>query len=173
MRRQGGRSELLDAYFEHRAELLGYFTFRLRSAEAAEDLVQDIYVRLAELVTADVQRPLAFLYRLGSNMMLDRLRSERRAAARQAAWRQANTTTLRGDAIAEAPDPIEALAARQRLSAIIEALEVLSPQTRRVFQMHKLEGKSHSEVAAALGISRSAVEKHMIAALRHLAGTVP
>jgi RNA polymerase sigma-70 factor (ECF subfamily) len=35
--------------------------------------------------------------------------------------------------------------------------------------MHKFEGLSHPQVAAALGISRSAVEKHVMAALRHLA----
>jgi RNA polymerase sigma-70 factor (ECF subfamily) len=172
MRRQGGSSELLDSYFEHRAELLGYFTLRLRSADAAEDLVQDIYVRLAEVRTTEVRSPLAYLYRLGSNLMLDHLRSGRRAAARESAWRQTNTTTMRNDDIADTPDPTDALAARQRLSAIIEALKALGPQTQRVFRMHKLEGKSHSEVAAALGISRSAVEKHMIAALKHVARTV-
>ncbi|THD77234.1 MAG: sigma-70 family RNA polymerase sigma factor [Phenylobacterium sp.] len=173
MERQG-RSTLVDLYFERRAELVRFFTLRLRSAAAAEDLVQDIYVRLASAeVDAEVRNPVSYLYRLGSNLMLDRLRGERRSAARDAAWRQTHRTELGGAEVAEEPDAVQAMAARQRLAAVVTAIAALSPQTQRVFRMHKFEGLSHSEVAAALGISRSAVEKHMIAALRHLSETLP
>jgi RNA polymerase sigma-70 factor (ECF subfamily) len=171
--RQGG-SVLLDAYFERRADLLRFFTLRLRSAAAAEDLVQDIYVRIASSEPeAEVRNPVSYLYRLGSNLMLDRLRGERRAAARDAAWRQSHRSFSGGAEMAEEPDPVEALAARQRLAAVLEVVTSLGPQTQRVFRMHKLEGMSHTEVAQALGISRSAVEKHMIAALRRLAERLP
>ena len=67
----------------------------------------------------------------------------------------------------------DAVAARQRLNAVVAAVGELSPQTQRVFRLHKLEGLSHSETAAQLGISRSAVEKHMIAVLKHLSRRVP
>jgi len=164
---------LLEAYFATRSDLLRYFALRLRSKAAAEDLVQDIYVRLHEIEAPPLKHPVAYLYRLGSNMMLDRMRSERRAAARDEAWRDTQTTSLRNDAVADGPDATDALAARQRLAAVISAVKDLSPQTQRVFRMHKLEGKSHSEVAAALGVSRSAVEKHMIAALKHLVERLP
>ena len=73
----------------------------------------------------------------------------------------------------EAPDAASVLSARQRLAAVIAAVQELGPQTQRVFRLHKLEGLSHSETAARLGISRSAVEKHMIAVLKHLARRLP
>jgi len=38
----------------------------------------------------------------------------------------------------------------------------------RVLKMHKLDGLSHGEVAAQLGISKSAVEKHMAVAMAYL-----
>ena len=170
---QQGSSALVDLYFARRAELLRFFTLRLRSAAAAEDLVQDIYLRLATLEdSAEVRNPVSYLYRLGSNLMLDRLRGERRAAARDAAWRQTHRSVLGETEVAEEPAADRTLAARERLAAVVEALSALGPQTQRVFRMHKFEGLSHSEVAAALGISRSAVEKHMIAALKHLAETL-
>jgi len=37
-----------------------------------------------------------------------------------------------------------------------------------VCRRHKLDGLSHAEVAAEFGITRSAVEKHIAVALRHL-----
>src|SRR6185437_9430555 len=74
-----GRSPLIELYLERRADLVRFFTMRLRSAAAAEDLVQDIYVRLSGIdEPAEIQNPMAYLYRLGSNLMLDRLRGERR-----------------------------------------------------------------------------------------------
>lgn len=163
-----GRASLLETYLQRRADLVRFFTLRLKSASAAEDLVQDIYLRLAS-VEVEVLNPVGYLYRLGSNLMLDRLRGERRTALREASWRDSHRTVMGAEEVVEEPSAEQALAARQRLAAIVAALDDLPPQTRQVFQMHKFDGLSHPQVAAALGISRSAVEKHVMSALKHLA----
>lgn len=169
-----GPPALIEAYLARRAELVRFFTLRLGSAAAAEDLVQEIYLRLAGIEDPQaVQNPAAYLYRLGSNLMLDKLRGERRGSARDRAWIDSHRSTLGGQDLDEAPDAEAAVAARQRLAAVIAAVQELGPQTQRVFRLHKLEGLSHSETAYRLGISRSAVEKHMIAALKHLAKRLP
>ena len=171
---EDGRSSLIRLYLERRADLVRFFTARLRSPAAAEDLVQDIYVRLSGLdQPGDIQNPTAYLYRLGSNLMLDRLRGERRMANRDGAWLDSQTSRVGGQEVSAEPSAEAAVAARQRLALLTRALEELSPQTQRVFRMHKFEGLSHPEVAAALGISRSAVEKHMMAALKHLLAKLP
>ena len=54
------------------------------------------------------------------------------------------------------------------INPLAEAIGQLPPGAARVFKRHKLDGLSHGEVAAELGISRSAVEKHIAVALRHL-----
>ena len=169
-----GRSSLIALYLERRPDLVRFFTLRLRSPAAAEDLVQDIYVRLSGMEQpADIQHPMAYLYRLGSNLMLDRLRGERRTALRDSAWLETQITRLGDHEVSPEPSAEAAVAARQRLALLNEALNELSPQTQRIFRMHKYEGLSHPEVAAALGISRSAVEKHMMAALKHLLARLP
>ena len=164
-----GRAALLETYLARRLDLIRFFTLRLRSAAAAEDLVQDIYLRLQTVADAEVQNPTGYLYRLGSNLMLDRLRGERRSASRDAAWRDSHHTLIGAEEVSEEPTAERAVAARQRLDATIAALKDLPPQTQAVFWKHKFEGLTHPEVAAALGISRSSVEKHVMAALRHLA----
>jgi RNA polymerase sigma factor (sigma-70 family) len=162
-------SALLDAYLERRPDLVRFFTVRLKSAAAAEDLVQDIYVRLTTVdPDAEIQNPAAYIYRLGSNLMLDRIRGERRAAVREASWKDANQTVMGPDEISEEPNAEQRVAARQQLDLVVAALSEMSAQTQRVFRMHKFDGMSHPEVASALGISRSAVEKHVMAALKHL-----
>jgi RNA polymerase sigma-70 factor (ECF subfamily) len=164
------RAALLAAYLERRDDLLRFFTLRLRSAAAAEDLVQDIYVRIAAIGRdVEVRNASAYLYRLGSNLMLDKIRGERRAAARDHEWREGHRTVQGGEEVAEEPAADDAVAARQRLAAIVAILGELPEQTQRVFRMHKFDGLSHAEVAQALGISRSAVEKHCMAVLKRLA----
>ena len=159
---------LIDAYLAKRAELVRFFTMRLRSAEAAEDLVQDIYVRLRDVEPKTVENAGAFLHRLGWNLMLDRLRSQRRGERRDDEWSRLERGRGPSPEASGSPSQEDVLAARQRLQSLIGALDHLPPQTRRVFVMHKFDGLPHAEVARRLGISRSAVEKHVSAALKRL-----
>ena len=118
----GGRAALLAAYLERRPDLVRFFTARLKSAAAAEDLVQDIYLRIAASPpNAEVHNPAAYLYRLGTNLMLDRLRGERRTASREFAWRETHRTVVGQEEVAEDAGADDALAARPQLAAIVAA----------------------------------------------------
>jgi RNA polymerase sigma-70 factor (ECF subfamily) len=159
---------LVAVYLERREALKRYFTLRLGSPEAAEDLVQDIYFKIVGGVSGEISSPAAFLYRLGSNLMLDRLKQQRRARARDRGWAEAGVISLEGEAVADAPAADDAIASRQRLALMLAALEDLTPACRRAFRLHKLDGLSHAETAAAMGVSKSTIEKHISAALKHL-----
>ena len=162
---------VLSVYLEKRANLVRFFAARLGSLEASEDLAQDLYLKVVALgPIPDLQSPMALLYRMGANLMLDRLRQERRAAAREDAWLRTSHTTVGGEEVVDQPPADEALASRQRLTRLVAELEALPPRMRRAFQLHKLEGMSHAETARAMGISISAVEKHVSGALKALVG---
>jgi RNA polymerase sigma-70 factor (ECF subfamily) len=164
-----GRAALIETYLARREDLLRFFALRLKSPAAAEDLVQEIYLRLARVeADAPIDNPAGYLYRLGSNLMLEQLRGQRRSAARAEAWTETHTVKLGAASLADEPPADDALAARQRLAAVIAVVRELPPRTQEVFRLHKLEGLSHAETAARLGVSKSAVEKHMIAALKRL-----
>jgi RNA polymerase sigma factor (sigma-70 family) len=162
-------SALVALYLEKRANLVRFFTLRTSSPSEAEDIVQDIYLKIADLDPASVENPAAYLYRLGTNAMLDRARSRRRGAARDGAYHEAHRTGATAEPEADAPEPEAAIDAKRRLEALLASVKELPTQCRTVFVMHKIDGLSYAEVAAALSISRSAVEKHMMAALRKLA----
>lgn len=151
---------------ERREDLLRYFRVRLRSEEAAEDLVQDIYLKIVDRRGEVIENPTAYLYRLGTNLMLDCIKVRRRAEARDAQWHGANVSDVGGAQIAEEAPADEAAAARLQLSRILEAVQALPPAAREAFRLHKLEGLSHAETAAAMGVSRSSVEKYMMASLK-------
>jgi len=163
---------LLAAYLERREELVRYFRVRLRSEAAAQDIVQDIYLRIATPPTHEIGNPAAYLYRLGTNLMLDRIKQQRRAGRRDADWRDAHTSASGREDVAEEPPADEALAARQRLKAILDVVNELPDPVREAFRLHKLEGLSHAETAAAMGVSRSSVEKYIMTSLKRILGKV-
>ena len=59
--------------------------------------------------------------------------------------------------------------AEQRLLRIRRSLAVLSERTQQAFFLHRLEGFSYAEIAQRLGVSVSAVEKHIANAVAVLA----
>ncbi len=59
------------------------------------------------------------------------------------------------------PDAHEVVYASQRLNKVERAVAQLPPRCREVFLIHRLDGLSYSQIAVQLGISVSAVEKHM------------
>lgn len=169
----GPHKALLSAYIEHRFELRAYFLVRLRSDTDADDMVQELYEKVAAVeVGLDIQQPLAFLYRQASNLMLDRLRSRKRSAGRDAEWRRTHHVVGDIEDIADAPSAYDVVVGRERLNRLVKAVEELPGPVQTVFRMHKFDGLGHKEVAERLGISKSLVEKHMIAALRHLSERV-
>lgn len=160
----------MSLYLEKRANLVRFFAARLGSVALAEDLAQDLYLKVAALDPGGpIQSPSAMLFRMGSNLMLDRLRQERRAVARDDAWTRVERTRIGGEDVVDEPAADEALASRQRLAQLARALEDLPPRMRRAFHLHKLDGLSHAETARAMGVSVSAVEKHISGALKALA----
>ena len=164
-----GDDPLLAAYRERRANLVRFLAARAGSLAVAEDLAQELYLRLAGRDRAErVENPVALLYRIAINLMLDRARGEARATARDSAWRQVARTEVGGVEISEEPPADEAAASAQRLRQLIAAVADLPPQAGRAFRLHKLDGLSHAETARALGLSVKAVEKHVSAALKAL-----
>jgi RNA polymerase sigma factor (sigma-70 family) len=160
---------LVRLYLESQPALRRFLISRTGSEQDAAEILQEIYFRIHALpVTAEIQQPLAYLYRIGSNLWLDRLRQRRRSAIREREWTDTHTSQIGDMAISEVA-PMEAHIDGQRaLAALLADMSTLTPQCHRAFHLHKFEGMSHAEVAKVMGISRSAVEKHISNALRRL-----
>ncbi len=160
---------LVAAYLARRQSLVRFLAPRAGSLAAAEDLAQELFLKIAARDRgAEVGSPNALLYRMALNLMLDRARGEKRAAARDAAWRQVSRDSIGDEDITGEPPADEAAASAQRLRHLVAAVDTLAPQMGRAFRLHKLEGLSHAETARAMGLSVKAVEKHVSAALKVL-----
>jgi RNA polymerase sigma-70 factor (ECF subfamily) len=159
----------MTAYLARREEIARFLTARLGNAEDAQDVAQELFLRLERVPDPrELADPAAYVFRMGLNLANDHRRSRRRAIARDAAWASARHGEMGGEPVADLPSAEASYAGKQRIAAVHQALQELSPQCRRVFILHKFEGLPHGDIAARCGISRSTVEKHMTTALKHL-----
>jgi RNA polymerase sigma-70 factor (ECF subfamily) len=164
-----GASPLTRAFLEKRESLLLFLAARTRSMAAAEDLVQELYLKVAAVDPAtDVRAPAPLLYRMAANLLVDQVRSAQRDGRRNAQWRATTHMTLGGEDIVSEPAADEQLISRDRARQLADAVEGLPPQMGRAFRLHKLEGKSQTETAEIMKVSRKMVEQHIAAAVRHL-----
>jgi RNA polymerase sigma-70 factor (ECF subfamily) len=129
----------------------------------AEDLLQTAYERLYRAGDrTEIRTPSAFVYRAAVNAGIDHARKD---SLFDTSFDIENDGPLLADG---APMPDEVLVSRQRLERVREGIRQLSPRTREIFLMHRLEGIKYREIAANMGISQSAVEKHIAKATMFL-----
>jgi RNA polymerase sigma factor (sigma-70 family) len=144
------------------AGVLARIRRRTRSDQDAEDLLHSAWLRLfAYRAENEVREPVAFLVQTAARLSVDRYRQNKRFRAEPL---ESYGATLEDDR----PLQDEVLAARQRLRRVKAGLERLPPRTREIFVMHKVEGMKLREIAAQLGITQSAVEKHVAKAVLFL-----
>jgi len=167
------RPSLLGTYFEKRGVLLRYIAAACRDPALAEDIIQDLYIKLSALEAEPiVDNPSGYLFRMANNIYLNRLRALKSERTRDHAWQASSFESIAGDAVQDEPSPEARITGRQQLVRLKAAIEALPERTQAIFRLHKLEGLSQTQVAARLGISISSVEKHLASALKTLAAQV-
>lgn len=161
-------SPLMAAFLEKREMLRRAFVARA-GADAAEDLLQELYLKLLQIrPTEPLANVDAYLFKLAFNLIIDVQRAGARRSAREDRWYRDGAVMRGGEDVAPIQNAEQTLAAKQDLEKVMATIGALPPQTQRVFTLHKVDGLSYREVAATLGVSTSAVEKHMSRALKRL-----
>jgi RNA polymerase sigma factor (sigma-70 family) len=143
----------LEAVFLANRDALLRFLAAHGAGDAAEDILQELWLKLQAARSGPIASPLSYLYRAANNLMLDRYRSQRQATQRDHDWSETAAT--------EQPDSERALIARQQVERAAEALESLGPRAAAIFRRHRLDGIGQRDVAAEFGVSLSTVESDL------------
>ncbi|AQR63456.1 hypothetical protein BZG35_09480 [Brevundimonas sp. LM2] len=160
-----GASPVEQAFLRHRPELLRFLVSRLRCFATAEDAVQEVYVR-ASGARPPIHDPRALLFQTAANLIRNQARSDGRGRAAFSTY---------ADLIAppfEAITPERQVLDAEALDRAQTAIQNLPPQCQVVFRLHRFDGLKQREVATHLGISTTAVEKHMRRAMAALVAAV-
>jgi len=141
-------------------DLVRQIARRTHNSEDAEDLLQSAYLRLVRYqVRTSVDDTAAFLVKTALNLNIDNFRH----------LQVHDSVTAFPQLEDNAPLQDEVVAARVRLIRVKAGLEKLPARTREVLLLHRLNNLTYSEIGKRLGISVSAVEKHVARAAVFLA----
>lgn len=159
------REELIhDLDRRFRRPLISYFAKRLRVDHDADDLVQEVFMRLTLRGSLEGIDCLdAFVFQTAANVMRDRFR-------RQAVRRVDEHDSLEASELPTNDfSPERVLQSKQLLDKAFDALSELPARTRDIFVLRLYEGLKLADIARNLGMSVEGVRFHLRRAKAHLA----
>ena len=152
-------------YATHRPALVRYATRLLGSREAAEDIVQDAFIRFSPSRTtgAAAGQTIAYLYRIVRNLCLDVIKR------RKIEMRERDDEPPYWSIPRAVETPEENVQVSQKLQIVREVLDGFPVDVRVAVEMHRFGGHTLEDVAAHLGISVATAHRHVRAALVEIA----
>ena len=164
VRRQVGMEAVIDAY---QAPLLRYATRVLNNATLAQDVVQNVLVKLFRQWQPGMQpdaRLKNWLFRVTHNEAVDQIRAESRRRRLQGEQEVEVDCATGGVHLDPTPDEREAL--------VLECLDVLDDSQRQVVLLRLQQGLSYEEISAITGQSAGYVGNLLHFAVKRLAAEV-
>jgi RNA polymerase sigma-70 factor (TIGR02957 family) len=163
----GRRDPVTEAFVAHRNLLFTVAYEMLGSASDAEDVLQETWLRWADVDLGTVHDQRAYLVRITTRQALGRLRTlGRRKESYVGPWLPEPLLT--------APDVAEDVELADSVSmAMLVVLETLSPTERAVFVLREVFDLAYDEIAEAVGKSPAAVRQIAHRARGHVAARRP
>jgi RNA polymerase sigma-70 factor (ECF subfamily) len=156
-----------DAFARHRRLLFTVAYEMLGSAADAEDVVQETWLRWANVDQTEVRDPRAYLVRIATRQALNRLRTlSRRREDYVGEWLP--EPVLTGPDLAADVELAESVSI-----AMLTVLETLGPAERAVFVLREVFDTPYDEIAAVVGKSPAAVRQIAHRAREHVAARRP
>lgn len=156
----------LEAVFMANRAQIARFVRARGAADETDDVVQELWVKASAVQSGPIADPLPYLYRMADNLMLDRRRAQQRRMRREVEYDDLGDSPAPG--VSPAPSAERMLVARERLRMVEAMLAALGPRTATIFRRYRVDGVSQRDIGAELGLSLSAVEKHLQKAYRAL-----
>lgn len=165
----GERSVLLEKVFrEHGDSLRRFLRMKLVPEADQEDLIQDLFVRLArsenlsERLSDESGNTRYYLFSMLSSMIVDKQRYLLRRKMDQ-------HDTFEDDAVpAQQPTTESRVATQQSIDRALQILKQMNPKCREAFVLNRFKSMSYSEISVEMGVSVSSVERYVSTALSRL-----
>jgi len=136
--------------------LMQFFRRSLHNRADADDLCQDVYVRVCEAAQKEMPHPVApFVFAVARNLLINRVRRDQIVPIEAVADLDALGISF------DEPGPDRSAMARQELRRLQAALDQLPRRCREAVLLRKLEGLSYREISARMGISEDTVSEYL------------
>lgn len=153
-------AEVAQWYDEYHSRLLTFLRSWLKADADAEDVSQEVYLRLLRIPEDRVvEHPRAYLFRVAANVINDWRAGQRILETRP---------TEELDRFAAPDDSAAAYAQAKRLERIERALQALPAHYRGAIVLKTTHGMTYEQIAAHLGVSERMVKRYIVKAYARL-----
>ena len=156
----GGNKQAFHRLFDHYwDQVYGICLHLTKSPESSRDLAQDIFLKLWEKREGlqSIRNFGGYLFTITRNLVYDHLRTQ--------VFRESNKAFLTQYFSDDTSTPQRRLEEQELSGRLGSAVDSLSPQLKKVFLLHRVEGLSHEQIAQRLGISIFSSKTYMARAL--------
>lgn len=162
---KGDEEAFDDLVGRHQVALVNFFHKMLWNYHAAEDLAQEVLVKLYKCRESYEPRAkfTTFLYRIARNCAIDHLRKTRRERG------VLSLDVHSDDAIAhEQAGPAETADQNEQTAAVRAAIEALPEDHRLVLVLSEVQGLKYAQISEVLGVPVGTVKSRMHNAIKKL-----
>lgn len=147
-------------FLNHREELVDFLVERVRCPHVAQDLSQEIYLRLLRIDhLAHAENLLGYLFRTAERLAIDFLRYDQRMTLKH--------EELNEHLVCPVTQPEAITILREQCQALLAALTSLPEQVRTILLLRKIDELTYAEIAAQLHISEKTVQRQLVKAMLH------
>jgi len=148
-------SIVADAYNKYHPDILSYITNRIIHKYDAEDLAQDVFLRLLDykqMVRPDTIK--YFLFTISRNIVTDHIRRYYK--------RQEFDAYIYETSASSTNETEETCIVKDILYVEKRKLDTFAPQRKIVYMLNRFEEKTVEEISIEMGLSRSTIENHLL-----------
>ncbi len=149
-------ADVAEHFRDHHRDILGFLRSRVRMPEQAEDLLQQVFLKVMQRSDwSEIRNPEAYLRTTARHVLADFYRSQNARdqgiVLEYQEFRHADETWSPGDS----------LRSGEFFDRLAGVLDSLSPNVRKAFVLSRVYGYTYAEIGQALSISPRTVEKHV------------
>lgn len=160
--KKGSRKAFNALYEMYSSRLYGYCFQWTKSHEDAEEIVQDVFVKLwiHRNSIENEETIFYFLFKMAKNQLINRYRSNINSVIYEEYLQYSNTVSLSIDDTAHAVEYDD-------FYKLLNKIKKTLPETQqKIYEYSKLRHLSNQEIAAALGLSEQTVKNQLSLALK-------
>jgi RNA polymerase sigma-70 factor (family 1) len=160
--RNGDQLAFAQIYNQYRSKMYAYAYNLCKSAETAEEIVQEVFIRLwqkREQINTDLNFN-AYIKKITLNHVLNHLKK----VAREKSLQEEVLSYI--EEIRNTTE--DNLLEKELLKTYDEAISLLPPQKKIIYQLSRNEEMTHDQIAEKLNISKNTVKNHMVEATKFI-----
>lgn len=159
--KQGSNNVFREVYHQYQHRLYAFVYQKTNSHYLAEEVVQQVFIRLWEKRNALPDGVLLStqLFQIAKTILVDELRKEAVKKNHISGWAHSSAAPVTENKQLELRDSMEHM---------VRTINAMPPMRKTVFNMRRQRGLSYKEIATELAISPKTVENHIARAIKQL-----